>query len=33
MAPALADPKAVVLRGDDNVAVAARPIPRVHIAT
>jgi len=28
MAVAVEDPKAVVLRGEDNVAVAARPIPR-----
>src|SRR5207247_312402 len=28
MAVGIEEPKAVVLRGDDNVAVAARPIPR-----
>ena len=28
MATAVADPKAVMLRSDDTVAVAARPIPR-----
>src|SRR5579863_3183071 len=28
MAATVAEPKAVVLKGDDNVAVAARPIPR-----
>jgi altronate hydrolase len=31
MPVALADPRAVVLRGDDNVAVAARPIPRGQV--